>query len=68
VWFPSGEGYMASKTIVWSQNKNIITNVGAENIIGKWYIGIFNELKAVEAYRCRKCKLIIFRYGETKQE
>ena len=57
---PLEKGYMAAKEIAWSQNKNIITFVGAEHIIGVWYIGIFNELKAVEAYRCRKCKLIIF--------
>jgi len=38
--------------------------VGAETIIGKWPY----DVKAIEAYRCRKCNLIIFRYEKQNKK
>ena len=63
------KGYVASKVIAWSAKK--ISNwwppqglLAGEVIVsgGFPYVSIIN----VEAYRCKKCKLIIFRCGEAK--
>jgi hypothetical protein len=63
------KGYVASKVISWRDRK--ISNwwewppkglLSGEVIVsgGFPYMSIIN----VEAYRCKKCKIIIFRYGE----
>jgi hypothetical protein len=59
------KGYLASASTAWSEKK--ISNWslrglwGGELVIGEGFaFGIHN----VDAYRCKKCKLIIFGYGE----
>jgi len=60
------KGYVASKMISWSDKK--IKNLslkglfGGETIVSSGYPYLIVN---VEAYRCKKCKLVIFRYGET---
>jgi len=59
------KGYVASKMISWSDKK--IKNLslkglsGGELIVSRGYPYLIVN---VEAYRCRKCRLVIFRYGE----
>lgn len=68
------KGYIASKMIVWGDKKisdesfngwimgGGFVALGAETIVSRgWPYPITN----VEACRCKKCKLIIFRYGKT---
>jgi len=65
------KGYIASMMIVWGDKKisdesfsgwimgGGFVALGAETIVSRgWPHSITN----VEAYRCKKCKLIIFRY------
>jgi len=59
------KGYVASKIISWSDKKiknlSLTGLFSGEQIVSKGYpYPIVN----VEAYRCKKCKLVIFRYGE----
>ena len=60
------KGYVASKLAAWSDKK--ISNwsfkglFGGEMIISRGYPYL---IKNVGAYRCRKCKLVVFQYGET---
>jgi len=59
------KGYVASKMISWGNKK--IKNwsfkglFNGEIIVSRGYPYLIVN---VEAYRCRKCKLVIFRYGE----
>lgn len=61
-------GYVASKMISWSDKK--ISNwyfkglFGGEIIVSKGYPYLIEN---VEAFRCKKCKLIIFKYGKFSQ-
>jgi predicted RNA-binding Zn-ribbon protein involved in translation (DUF1610 family) len=59
-------GYIASKAVAWSEKK--ISNwwppqglLAGELIISGGFP--WQKIINVEAYRCRKCRLIIFRYG-----
>lgn len=59
------KGYVASKMISWG-NKKIKTwsfkgLFGGEIIVSRGYP---YHITNVEAWRCKKCKLVIFRYGE----
>ena len=58
------KGYIASKIISWSKIKTWSFKglFGGEIIVSKGYP---YHITNVEAYRCRKCKLVIFRYGKT---
>jgi ssDNA-binding Zn-finger/Zn-ribbon topoisomerase 1 len=59
------KGYIASRMIAWSNKK--ISNWsfkglwGGEIVVSRGYPW---PIANVEATRCRKCKLIIFRYGK----
>jgi hypothetical protein len=60
-------GYIASKAVAWSGKK--ISNrwppqglLAGELIVSGGFP--WQKIINVEAYRCRKCRLIIFRYGE----
>jgi predicted RNA-binding Zn-ribbon protein involved in translation (DUF1610 family) len=62
-------GYIASKAISWRDRK--ISNwwppkglLAGELIVSGGFP--WQKIINVEAYRCRKCRLIIFRYGEAK--
>jgi hypothetical protein len=60
------KGYLSSKMVAWSDKK--ISNWSwkgiwrGEMIINRGYP---YPIDNVEAYRCRKCNLIIFQYGKT---
>jgi hypothetical protein len=59
------KGYVASKMISWSDKK--IKNLSLTGLFSGELIvsrGYPYSIVNVEAYRCRKCKLVIFRYGE----
>jgi len=62
------KGYVASKMISWSDQKikdlSLKGLFGGELIVSRGYPYLIVN---VEAHRCRKCKLIIFRYGEASQ-
>jgi hypothetical protein len=59
------KGYVASKMISWSAKKisnwSLTGLFSGELIVSRGYPYLIANL---EAYRCRKCKLVIFRYGE----
>lgn len=65
------KGYVASKIISWSDKKikNSLTGFfgaglfGGEIIVSRGYPYLIVN---VEAYRCKKCKLVIFRYGKAR--
>lgn len=59
------KGYVASKMISWSDKK--IKNLSLKGLFSGELIvsrGYPYLIVNVEAYRCRKCKLVIFRYEE----
>jgi hypothetical protein len=62
------KGYIASRMIAWSNKQ--ISNWSfkglwsGEIVISRGYP---YPIANVEAARCRKCKLIIFKYGEAKE-
>jgi len=60
------KGYVASRMISWSDKKmknlSLTGLFSGELIVSRGYPYLIVN---VEAYRCRKCKLVIFRYGET---
>jgi len=61
------KGYLASASAAWSERKISDWSLrglwGGELVIGEGFaFGINN----VEAYRCKKCRLVIFKYGKTK--
>jgi hypothetical protein len=56
-------GYVASKAVAWSDKK--ISNWSLKGLFGGEMIvsrGYPYPVTNVEAYRCRKCKLIVFEY------
>ena len=62
------KGYVASKMISWD-NKKIKTwsfkgLFNGEIIVSRGYP---YHITNVEAYRCKKCKLVIFKYGEASK-
>jgi hypothetical protein len=72
------KGYVASKFIAWSDKKiseesfspmimeGAFVAFGSEAIVGRNCIICRHPIRNVEAFRCRKCNLIIFRCGEAK--
>jgi len=57
------KGYVASKIISWSSKK--ISNRSLKGLFGGEIIvsrGYPYHIVNVEAYRCKKCKLVVFRY------
>ena len=72
------KGYVASKFIAWSDKKireesfspmimeGAFVAFGSEAIVGRNCIICRHPIRSVEAFRCGKCNLIIFRCGEAK--
>ena len=52
------KGFIITTEIVWSNKEHKHFDIGEKIVPLSWY------LANVEAYRCKKCKLVIFRYGE----
>jgi hypothetical protein len=59
------KGYVASRMISWSAKKtsnwSLTGLFSGELLVSRGYPYLIVN---VEAYRCRKCKLVLFRYGE----
>src|SRR4030042_848977 len=60
------KGYIASKMISWSNKK--ISNWSLKGLFGGEIIlsrGYPYPIANTEAYRCKKCKMVIFKYRES---
>ena len=63
------KGYIASRMVSWSDKK--ISKWSIKGLFGKEIIvsgGYPYNIVNVEAYRCRKCNLIIFRYEKQNKK
>ena len=63
------KGYIASKMISWSAKK--ISNWSFKGLFGGELIvssGYPYFIVNIEAYRCKKCKLVIFKYRQSAGE
>lgn len=52
-------GFLTTRLLSWSDKKHKVSAWGGE-IIAKEGLSLAN----IDAYRCEKCKLVIFKYGE----
>jgi hypothetical protein len=60
------KGFLSSKAVSWSNKE--ISNWSFKGLFGGKLIisrGYPYPIENIEAFRCKKCKLVIFRYGET---
>lgn len=52
------KGFIITREIVWNRKEHKHFDIGEKIVPPNWH------LANVEAHRCEKCKLVIFRYGE----
>jgi hypothetical protein len=52
------KGFIITRKIDWNRKEHKFFDIGEEIVPPSWH------LANVEAHRCKKCKLVIFRYGE----
>jgi hypothetical protein len=53
-------GFLVTRLLSWSDKKHKVSAWEGEIIAKEGW-----SLANIDAYRCKKCKLVVFRYGET---